>query len=421
MLRLNNLKNSSKLLTMIPKHVLFLLTLFLSFTNIAQESNNNVTFTTNLEKFKPLSKSKKALEEVEIIALGENTHGLGEVFKTKVELVKFLHQELGFTTVLFESGFGDAALAWEHKNTLDTKAFTQNFSSNFYYQSEELESLIAYSKQQDFSLKIGGFDCQPQQFYLQKRMEKLMHFIDQNVANNVAKQFAAFNTLYQLENDGKTNDFNKVRNQFIQFMGLYSSLLKANKKTLTSQGITLTEIQIIIDTLAQIKNTYGEIQIGQMLGWPIAANIRDAAMAQTVIAYKDAHPDEKIILWAQNSHIENKAKPNHNAIWMGHTLKEKYKNSYYSLGAIVYKGKNLNYNSTTTFEHNNPEFFAYHLNQVITSACWIDLKTISDPIFTTTLLKGMENNGNTSSFIAKNRFDGLLYIPESNVPKLLNK
>src|SRR5690606_2946992 len=96
-----------------------------------------------------------------------------EVFTAKAELVKFLHQELGFDIVLFESGYGDAALAWEQFDTLSSKAFTQVFSSNFYYNTKEIEQLVSYAKTQNGSLSIQGFDCQPQQNYLIKRMTEI--------------------------------------------------------------------------------------------------------------------------------------------------------------------------------------------------------------------------------------------------------
>src|SRR5690606_42073490 len=70
--------------------------------------NSTIEFTSDLESFESLSGWRESLKGVEIIALGENTHGLGEVFAAKTELVKFLHQELGFDWVLFESGYGDA-------------------------------------------------------------------------------------------------------------------------------------------------------------------------------------------------------------------------------------------------------------------------------------------------------------------------
>nr|HPR30147.1 hypothetical protein [Chitinophagales bacterium] len=53
------------------------------------QETKSLVFSADLESFRDLNGLKSALSQVEIVALGENTHGLGEVFKAKTELVKF--------------------------------------------------------------------------------------------------------------------------------------------------------------------------------------------------------------------------------------------------------------------------------------------------------------------------------------------
>ena len=45
--------------------------------------------------------------------MGEPIHYDGSAFKAKTRLVKFLHQELGFSVIAFESGFYDCYKAWQ--------------------------------------------------------------------------------------------------------------------------------------------------------------------------------------------------------------------------------------------------------------------------------------------------------------------
>ena len=179
------------------------LILLLTFYSCKAQTDfkSTIEFTSDLEKFENLSSLKETLKDVEVIALGENTHGLGEVFAVKTELVKYLHLELGFDLVLFESGYGDAALAWEQFDSLSTKEFTRVFSSNFYYNSEEIENLVGYAKSQNRKLKIQGFDCQPQQNYLVKRMSEIAQPIDSTFAELIPLEMRNFNNLYQFEND----------------------------------------------------------------------------------------------------------------------------------------------------------------------------------------------------------------------------
>jgi len=161
------------------------------------------------------------------------------------------------------------------------------------------------------------------------------------------------------------------------------------------------------------------MDIGEIMSWPASYNLRDKSMFEIVKWFKEENPESKIIIWAQNSHIENNTKPNYNVNWMGHSLKKAYGNKYYSIGAVVYSGKNLNYNGTTEFEHKDSSYLAYHLNQFQKEKYVLDLRTYIKDDFTNALYIGMENNGNTAEFIAKDRFDGLLFIRYSDIPKLI--
>lgn len=399
------------------------LILLLTFYSCKAQTDfkSTIEFTSDLESFENLSGLKETLKDVEVIALGENTHGLGEVFTAKTELVKFLYQELGFDLVLFESGFGDAALAWEQLDSLSAKEFTSVFSSNFYYNSKEIENLVSYVKSQDGKLKIQGFDCQPQQNYLIKRMSEIAQPIDSTLAKSVLLEMRSFNNLYQFENDKDTLAFNKQRDRFIEFLQNYNAFLDNNINELVGSGTTKNEMNALIKSNEFFIKTYSKINIGETMSWPAAYNIRDQSLFEIVKWFKEVNPKSKIIIWAQNSHIENKTKPNYDVNWMGHSLKRAYGNKYYSIGAVVYSGKNLNYNGTFEFEHKDNSYIAYHLNQFQKEKYVLDLRTYTKDDFISELLVGMENNGNTAEFIAKDRFDGLLFIKYSDIPKLIKK
>lgn len=403
------------------KILTFIITLTFCSCSAQTDFNSTIKFTSDLENFESLSGLKESLKDVELIALGENTHGLGKVFEAKTELVKFLHQELGFDLVLFESGFGDAALAWEQFDSLSTREFTSSFSSNFYYHSEEIENLVSYVKSKNGKLKIQGFDCQPQQNYLIKRMTEIAQPIDSILAKSVSLEMRNFNNLYQYENDKDTLAFNNQRDQFIDFINKYNSFLDRNIDDLLNSGTTKKEIDALKKSNEIFIDTYSKINIGEIMSWPAAYNIRDKSLFEIVKWFKEANPKSKIIIWAQNSHIENKTKPNYNVNWMGHSLKRAYVNKYYSIGTVVYSGKNLNYNGTTEFEHYDSSYIAYHLNQFQKEKYVLNLQTYTKDDFISELLVGMENNGNTAEFIAKDRFDGLLFIKYSDIPKLIKK
>ena len=76
------------------------------------------------------------------------------MFQAKTELVMFLHEELDLISSLLESGFVDAALAWEQIEHPERTSLSHIFSSNFYYQSAEMEALVEYAQAQHGDLII---------------------------------------------------------------------------------------------------------------------------------------------------------------------------------------------------------------------------------------------------------------------------
>lgn len=408
-------------------HRVLFLFLILTISGCSAQKNTefSLEFSSNLAHFEPLSGLKERLEGVEIIALGENTHGLGDLFDKKAELVRFLHQEMGFDLLLFESGYGDAALAWENRDSLSLDEYTRAFSSNRYYHSEEIKNLMRYVKaQRDHPLIVQGIDCQPQQDYLIKRMEELLRKAESELsvylgADSIQMEMQRFNLLYQFEHDKDTAAFHRQVQRFSK------CLLRVRADLVTSDFLgeemdaQKSEIAAISQMIQIFWETYGDIPLGGMMSWPMAYEIRDRSMFETVQWFREQYPDKKIIIWAQNSHIEKASKPNYDITWMGHLLADTYGEKYYSIGAVVYSGESLSNNGTLEFEHTSPDYLAYHLHRFEKEAFVLDLHGKQDQDFLKQEFLGMESNGNTATFIAKDRFDGLLFLRHSDIPTLL--
>ncbi|MSR61581.1 MAG: hypothetical protein EXS08_03915 [Planctomycetes bacterium] len=59
------------------------------------------------EQFSDLMPLKSAIGDCRVVVLGEATHGDGATFLAKTRLIRFLHQELGFDVLVWESGMGE--------------------------------------------------------------------------------------------------------------------------------------------------------------------------------------------------------------------------------------------------------------------------------------------------------------------------
>src|SRR5690349_16563489 len=63
------------------------------------------------EDFTDLVPLKAFFGNARIVLLGEQSHGDGTTFSTKIRLIKFLHDRLGFEVLAFENGIFDSFLA----------------------------------------------------------------------------------------------------------------------------------------------------------------------------------------------------------------------------------------------------------------------------------------------------------------------
>ena len=63
----------------------------------------------DVDDYKELHALKPALQDVSVVGLGEATHGTHEFFAIKGRLVRFLVEELGFTTLALEAFYPECA------------------------------------------------------------------------------------------------------------------------------------------------------------------------------------------------------------------------------------------------------------------------------------------------------------------------
>lgn len=332
------------------------------------------------ENFEGFEQIKSEIGDAQIVMLGEQSHTDATTFETKIKLIKYLHQEMDFEILAFESSIYDCDRAWSMvQNGHDVKDALAKGIFNIWSVLEEINPLYQYFEDQlanENPLMIAGFDPQ---------------FVGKLAAEYFAKDLTAFlatfegTALYQKE---------------IQQLQLFINTSRNGKKVKNKQAIqNIAFVQKLIGLIENKQKTelsdFWVQSLKSMEVWISDTNLktddRDEQMAKNLIWLKDKYPDKKIICWGATSHflynsslikVENKRMQkavgdyylNHSM--MGDYIKKKYGDNVYTIGFIAHEGT-FGYNRTNKIELPAKNSLEYLIGKSKNDNYFLPLKNIS--------------------------------------------
>jgi erythromycin esterase-like protein len=250
--------------------------------------------------FSDLQFLKETLKDKRIVLLGEQSHGEGATFQAKVRLIKFLHEQLGFDVLSFESGLYDNYKANELLNSNFTSNPLQQSIFDIWSETKEFVPLLEYINAQrktSTPLMIGGFDCQADNLFKENYLSDLKELLKENQSLTESD----FQNLEEvIEGDAEfvaTNAADSAR-----FFKSAQNTLKAfdnipNKETVHAKMMR----QVLIGWLAMVQY---EIDIMNNKEIKVQ-NPRDLQMAKNIIFLSTLYPNSKIICWGATYHFTN--------------------------------------------------------------------------------------------------------------------
>jgi len=365
-----------------------------------------------------ITELKRILTGVDIIGLGEPTHGMADVFRTRAELVKLLHEELGFDLLLMEVGYGDASLAYSRVRELTGEDLMQESSSYDYYKSDAMLPLYSYVRERADSerpLLLGGFDVQPQQDQLLAEVDTALALIRKySRGKPLASKIREFNKLYEYDHGKDSIVFIEQHAASMAYLKTLEAYIIRNNVPLIRGGWKGDKIQRLANYIAHLRRSYADLKPGDLANFPQNVNYRDARMFATVEKICADHPGKKVILWAQNSHLQKQGGWGNETHWLGHLLHEKYGDGYYSLGTVVAAGQDrLHYDDHRIIEFNDTgeDFLAGRLLTYKTPSLIVDFRNPTPGIdFLEGEFKTTELGGQVNEYSPGTRFDGVLFL-----------
>jgi erythromycin esterase len=438
-----NMKFAYKTISMVSISFIILLSTF--YSNI---SDNGVTYTwliNNGHNVKSLTSNnyddliflKKALQGKQYVFLGESSHGVAEYSVAKVRLIKYLHEDLGFDVIAFESHMGDAAVA---STELTTNPYTNanKIMGKFLYvwNNQQTKPLFDYiiNNQDKDPLSFIGFDMKTSGIFINFINEWIQRY-NKTEAQEFSKLETNWAEMYlNLENEEKKLTQEDVQyyengyNKAISFVNIHSKDLSTNfPKNKNLKDILIKTLQNKSEFIKRAsQSNYTEVDI---------FGIRDLMMGENITWLSDIiYPNKKIIFWGHNTHIRDNnteiyAKDygrNYFQKWkpksMFEILPSKFKMKSYNIGFYMHDGlfkageKTIKVNNGKGYGENSLE---YILNQVPYDYFFIDIegqkkgennKWMFDPI--TALSQGEWQE----KLIVRRHYDGLFYIKHVSPP-----
>jgi erythromycin esterase-like protein len=359
----------------------------------------NVNFS-DLQFLKPVLQNKR------VVLLGEQLHSDGSTFLAKSRLVKFLHQELGYEVLCFESGLYDTWLM-QQQFKKDGKLYPETALWQFWASSSQTEHLWQYitqEMQREKPIHLAGFDIQFAtgnmdndtyktllSDYLQKKEITLSHY----------PQFSQLLTYFQ--NNSWVWNFKPVTQDSIT-VELAQIIEKINSTPTITQ-----EDEVYVRYLQGIKQWYWLVR-NYPQGNLQRLHIRDSLMADNLQwLINSVYSDKKIIVWAANMHVMQYDFRNNadNYTSMGSYIKQKFPNSSFSICFTSFGRINP---AGQLFQTGSRRALEYKLHQLNMQYAFINFNELQDDSFLKKEIFLRVNQDINMSGKWSNMIDGLFYI-----------
>ena len=389
---------------------------------------------TDYDDFSDLAPLKDLLKNKEILFLGEGQHYHGSTLQAKNRLVRFLHQELDFDVLIFESGFYESNLV--DREIGSSKDPIYQSTQAFYRwpldkQSKTVFEYIGQSKQTDKPISLAGFDAKvgtggPIYVKFKRDFDLLLDSLKLSKNDlNYTLLTNCFKKMWEAEfSDRPKGDTVEVFKWELQSLIDKLEQNKRRNEYFSFWHQNVKSLKNSLDFVWYFKN-FSELKLVTHLNE--LYSLRDKYNAENLIwLLENKFKGRKVIVWAATAHLAYDLEDvrvrglkstilNFKDFYStGHWLKKQYQDKIYSIGFTGYSiqkkkqnGKKLKY--LRNGSKRNIEYSFHQLNRQYT---FLDLSQKRLPEWLISeMMSGLMGYRKEISIIP-NTLDGIFYIDE---------
>lgn len=383
------------------------------------------------EDFDDLEFLRPLLEGKRVVQLGESAHGIREYNLVKARIVRFLHAELGYDVLAFESALYqcyDADLTAAEapaRSTLTSCAFGV-------WHTEEVLPLFEYlrtTRGGDRPLRLAGIDVQPIGNNKEGRpgfLATAVTSVDPEYAAEVFMLDSLFLEVYARGGRERREFFRSEDGQDMAeaYDRLAGFLADHQSRNRTDPARDDANAATVARQTARSMAWYIRQQAAPTTREYVER--RDEGMAENLaFLLDDLYPDRKVIVWGHNFHLryDNLAIPPDTTMFpdvaartMGSWIQERYGDSVYTIGLYANQGQAVN-NSGEVYAiaPAGPGSLEALLHGVGADALFVDLSRAPERPETVWMNEPItaRYNGTTPlSMILRDQYDGILYLKD---------
>lgn len=289
-------------------------------------------------EFSDLDSLRKLLYDVQIVGMGETTHGTREIFTMKHRLVEFLVTQMGFTAFVLESSYSNCKPINDYiltgRGELAEVLTAQGYMA---WDTEEFTSLLywmrAFNEKAPEGRKLRFYGIDVYNFHDVGR-KMVLNYIKKYAAEQIPLADSLFHVLACEENNWPTRmNQNVLQSAFTPLYELISFLNDSKAKLISVSSLeeweqTRKYLEVIMRGLfVNVKDVPDGFESQQLM--------RDEYQAQNLFYIMEKEkPGTKFMIWQHNWHISKRAESR----TLGHLLQERLGKKYYSIGFECYEG-----------------------------------------------------------------------------------